>query len=91
MTASSASRIVEAYREVKFGCMCMSDLQAMADRQLARIMGAEVLLCVPMQSGGAGFGLIVCAIQHNDSEHFLHLRKKLEMFAARAVGRLAFC
>jgi len=90
MIASSESRVVDAYRNVGFGMLAANELRAMADRQLLRLMGGEMLLCVPMQSGGAGFGIIVCALHTKDCEHYQFLRKKLEMFAARAVGRLTF-
>ncbi|SHO47751.1 HDOD domain-containing protein [Desulfopila aestuarii] len=91
MTASSESRIVDAYHNVRFSVLSASALRAMADKQLLRLMDAEMLLCVPMHSGGAGCGIIVCAIHAKDCEHYQLLRKKLEMFAARAVARLAFC
>lgn len=89
--ASRESLIVAAYRNREFAILSADELRAMADKQLLRLMHSERLVCVPMQSAGAGVGLIVCGILAKEDDHYRVLRGKMEMFAARAVARLVLC
>lgn len=86
--ASGRSKVVAAYRAERFGFVTAEGDLAMADRQLLRLMGEEVLMCVPLVAGGQNSGLMVCGISESDINHFNDIRDTLRMYGRRAAGRM---
>lgn len=86
---SRESLVVAAYRSARYGVYTRDDLRAMADRQLLRLMQAEVLVCLPLTGAGATLGLVVCGTSGSAAQQLRLLRSKLEMFVAQVAAGIA--
>jgi len=87
--ASKESRVVDAYHGEGLLLLAATDLRSIADRQMFRLIGGNMLLCLPLSFGENRVGLIACGLSEKEYNHIKIIQKKLETFAVRAAMLLA--
>ncbi|MBK6469709.1 MAG: HDOD domain-containing protein [Betaproteobacteria bacterium] len=80
--AALAGRVCSTFETGPAGPLAITDLQ------LARALGAEGLLCVPMAAGGAVQGVMVCPVGRLQAERLEQRLALLSSFAGLLAGHL---
>ena len=61
----------------------------LGDRQLARLLGDPILICIPLKYGGITRGIVVCATGDADVVSLTAIHSRLASLGARAAQELA--
>jgi len=89
---NSTSLLSRAYTT---GSLVIEDLQSdgnhinLGDRQLGRLLGDDVLVCIPLKYEGVTRGIIVCATGRTDLATVTALHPRLSSLGAHAAQELA--
>jgi hypothetical protein len=91
-TGNSTSLLCRAYTT---GNLVIEDLSKdtaamnLGDRQLGRLLGEDILICIPLKYEGATRGIIVCATGNTDFASFSAIHSRLASLGSRAAQDLA--
>jgi flagellar biosynthesis protein FlhG len=86
--ASSKSQVVATYAMARSGFLAADDDLSIADRQLLRLMHAEMMLCVMLDFSGKSAGLVVCGLERRDMQYVARHLDAIKIFCHRAAARL---